>query len=324
MRYIQKEKMKKIAIIAVVCFVVLCVILAIFYNKFKKNIYVITNNPKIELQINNCKNDKEIFEELIKLSSWMYDCQEKINDIYTYDSISDRFSSDYWLSNREYFSDEKDKIENKLETFALENARKLIEKSNINYKSQIIDSLYESDLSEIAIANEKYQLEDTKDLISYLERFADSSIKTNTFKIQIFYELDNEKIHKAISDYIKSFYNDESIVYERKDKICALISDIGQTELFAKEISDLEKYFEENNIKPKLSIYDTPFEELTSDQKLEIIRWIENRYEYYDNKEGRYCGDKYTKTIFQEAATKYNKTYAEIDAIHAQSYYLKY
>lgn len=325
MRYIQKEKMKKIALITVICFVVLGVILAIFYNKFKKNIYVIRNNPKVEFQIKEkYENDKEIFKELIKLSSWMYDCQEKIDDIYSYDSISERFSNDYWLLNREYFSNENDKIENKLETIALEKAKKLIEKSNVKYKSQIIDSIYESDLSEIAIANEKYKSDNTKDFISYLERFAGSSIKANTFKIQIFYEFDNEKIHKAISDYIKSFYTYESITYERKDEICALISDIGQTELFAKEISDLEKYFEQNNIKPKLSIYDTPFEDLTSDQKLEIIRWIENRYEYYDNKEGRYCGDKYTRTIFQEAATKYNKTYGEIDAIHAQSYYLKY
>lgn len=72
------------------------------------------------------------------------------------------------------------------------------------------------------------------------------------------------------------------------------------------------------------SISNTPYASLTKSQKLEIIYWIEDRYEYYDDIEGRYCGDKYTSTIFNEAAKKYNKTYSQIDAIHAQSYYLKY
>ena len=47
----------------------------------------------------------------------------------------------------------------------------------------------------------------------------------------------------------------------------------------------------------------------------EIKAWMQGRYDYYDKIEGRYCGDKYTKTIYQEAATKFGLTLDEIDKI---------
>lgn len=71
-------------------------------------------------------------------------------------------------------------------------------------------------------------------------------------------------------------------------------------------------------------IKETPFNYLTKSQKLTIIYWIEARYDYYDNLEGKYVGDKYTKTIFNEAAERYNKTYEQIDDIWYQAYKLKY
>lgn len=71
-------------------------------------------------------------------------------------------------------------------------------------------------------------------------------------------------------------------------------------------------------------IKETAYGSLTRTQKLTIINWIEDRYDYYDKMEGRYAGDKYTTTIFNEAAKKYNKTYQEIDDIWWQSYELKY
>lgn len=245
-----KEIIKKDVRLTVICFFAFMVIIVFLGSQLKKNIYVVTNNPKIEFQIKDSyENDKEIFEDLIDLCCWMYDCQEKIDAVYSYDSISKRFSHNYWLSNKEYFYNENNKIEYKLETFALENAKKLIEKSNVKYKDEIIDILYETDLLHIAIASEKYKSENTNDLISYLGSFAGSSNEADTFKIQIFYELDNEKICEAISEYIKSFYSSGNITCERKDKICALISDIGQTKRFSEEISNLEKYFEENEVK---------------------------------------------------------------------------
>jgi hypothetical protein len=54
---------------------------------------------------------------------------------------------------------------------------------------------------------------------------------------------------------------------------------------------------------------------LTSSKKAEIKKWIEDRYSYYDLIEGDYAGDKYTDTIFSEAAKKYGLTLAEVDEI---------
>ena len=71
-------------------------------------------------------------------------------------------------------------------------------------------------------------------------------------------------------------------------------------------------------------IKETAYSNLTKSQKLSIIYWIEARYEYYDKVAGSYSGDKYTKTIFNEASARYNKTYQQIDAIWGQSYELKY
>lgn len=48
--------------------------------------------------------------------------------------------------------------------------------------------------------------------------------------------------------------------------------------------------------------------------KVEVYRFIEGRYKYYDTKEGRYCGDKYTEVIFQEAAEKYGISTSYIDS----------
>lgn len=56
---------------------------------------------------------------------------------------------------------------------------------------------------------------------------------------------------------------------------------------------------------------------LNDSKRQEIKNWITERYDYYDKKEGKYCGDKYTKTIFQEAADKFGLTYQEIDNIWA-------
>lgn len=54
---------------------------------------------------------------------------------------------------------------------------------------------------------------------------------------------------------------------------------------------------------------------LTDTQRQEIKKYIEQRYDYYDKKEGKYCGDKYTDTIFKEASQKYGFTVTEIKNI---------
>ncbi len=71
-------------------------------------------------------------------------------------------------------------------------------------------------------------------------------------------------------------------------------------------------------------IQETPYSDLTKSQMLSIIKWIEDRYDYYDKQAGYYTGDKYTTTIFNEAADRYNKTYSQISTIWDRSYELKY
>jgi len=51
---------------------------------------------------------------------------------------------------------------------------------------------------------------------------------------------------------------------------------------------------------------------ITENKRAEIKQWINDRYDYYDNLEGKYCGDKYTDKIFNEAAAKFGFTYEEI------------
>ena len=53
-------------------------------------------------------------------------------------------------------------------------------------------------------------------------------------------------------------------------------------------------------------------EKITDDKRAEIKNWMNNRYNYYDEMEGKYCGDKYTNTIFNEAAVQFDLTYEEI------------
>lgn len=71
-------------------------------------------------------------------------------------------------------------------------------------------------------------------------------------------------------------------------------------------------------------IQETDYRSLSKEQKLAIINWIEERYEYYDELYGKYSGDRYTETIFSEAAERYNKTKSEIRWVWNQSYELKY
>lgn len=51
---------------------------------------------------------------------------------------------------------------------------------------------------------------------------------------------------------------------------------------------------------------------INDEKRSEIKKWINDRYSYYDKKEGKYSGDKYTKTIFKEAAELFELSYAEI------------
>jgi|GEM_PF-3102620 len=61
---------------------------------------------------------------------------------------------------------------------------------------------------------------------------------------------------------------------------------------------DFEKIFEDRENKAKV-------DKDSLEYKVRIYKWVENRYDYYDEKEGGYAGDKYSDTILDEAAEKF-------------------
>ena len=53
---------------------------------------------------------------------------------------------------------------------------------------------------------------------------------------------------------------------------------------------------------------------LSTEEKAEIIAYIESRYDYYDEQDGKPTGNKYTDQIWQEAAEKYSISKDEVNA----------
>ena len=55
--------------------------------------------------------------------------------------------------------------------------------------------------------------------------------------------------------------------------------------------------------------------DLTIEEKSNIIAYIYSRYQYYDTKEGKTTGDKYTNTVMQEAANQFSLLREEISMV---------
>ena len=60
--------------------------------------------------------------------------------------------------------------------------------------------------------------------------------------------------------------------------------------------------------------------ELSNYEKKKICEYIQSRYDYYDKKEGRNTGDKYTDVIWEEVSNMYGLTELEIDIIWSHYY----
>ena len=110
-------------------------------------------------------------------------------------------------------------------------------------------------------------------------------------------------------------------VYDQAHSLAAAIKASEEFKQYDQSKKTVEASFNFTLTAPKSAedvIKETAYSNLTKSQKLNIIYWIEARYEYYDNVAGGYSGDKYTETIFNEAAGRYNKTYEQIDSIWKQ------
>lgn len=64
---------------------------------------------------------------------------------------------------------------------------------------------------------------------------------------------------------------------------------------------------------------DIAYKELTTSEKKELKDWINARFRYFDELEGKYTGSKYEDQIFEEAAKKFGITKDKVF-----SYYLSY
>ena len=57
------------------------------------------------------------------------------------------------------------------------------------------------------------------------------------------------------------------------------------------------------------------YERMSLDDKVEVVKYIYSRYDYYDKKDGKDTGDKYTDTIWIETSQKYGIAYYMISSI---------
>ena len=57
---------------------------------------------------------------------------------------------------------------------------------------------------------------------------------------------------------------------------------------------------------------------MTSEQ---VYKYVHERYNYYDTKAGKYCGDKYTDKVFKETAKRFKCTVGKINELYFQYNY---
>lgn len=62
------------------------------------------------------------------------------------------------------------------------------------------------------------------------------------------------------------------------------------------------------------------YNSLSNADKKKICEYIQERYDYYDKKNGGNAGDKYSDTIMQEAANEYGLSVSQIKIIWMKSY----
>ncbi len=119
--------------------------------------------------------------------------------------------------------------------------------------------------------------------------------------IFLFSERDTEK--KKYDDLIQQASKVEKYNNSLKDNISSVSSTTNSSKEQAKVNTPKDKY-----------------SSLTNSEKKAICNYIQGRYNYYDNINGGYAGDKYSDRIMQEAANKYGITSEQAFIIWSNMY----
>lgn len=143
--------------------------------------------------------------------------------------------------------------------------------------------------------------DDTKDVKVYIEGYEELSIET---KINLWGEMDALESFRLLR------------ITDGTDEFFCYIDYDGEYIRMRKNDVEYYSYSSMSDTEYK------PYGILTKYQKYLIGNYIQKQYDYYDSKEGKYTGDKYTKTIFNAAMIIYGKTYDEINDAWANYYYL--
>lgn len=129
-------------------------------------------------------------------------------------------------------------------------------------------------------------------------------------------------IAKEQYDYYKQFSYNEDYLTTAKEYAAKIDPDYSgkfsdEMHKFVDTLIPKETIEEEHK---KAETQQDSYNSLTNSDKKAICKYIQSRYDYYDKINGGYSGDKYSDTIMQEAANKYNLTVSQIKVIWMNSY----
>ncbi len=130
------------------------------------------------------------------------------------------------------------------------------------------------------------------------------SNKNNYIIKQIYYYTEVISCISTASILSESKYYDQGLVYAKQ-------IDLSYEGPFADEIIGLAKKYvtESNSVSEKNALT------MSASEKEEVIKFINERYDYYDKINGGYAGDKYTEIIWKETAEKFGITTTDVDMI---------
>lgn len=133
----------------------------------------------------------------------------------------------------------------------------------------------------------------------------------------------NKEIRAIYCYYNSKYYQiednqyDETINYKVQSQLYLRQINSTYNGAMAKEIYDygisLFGTIEEWN--KQTNYYNSKYNKLTKNNKKQIIKWIKNRFNYYDDKHAYRVEDKYSQVVFTEAANNFNFLYEEINML---------